>query len=190
VIGPLSELLSENVGRWVLAIVSVLLLLWAGGVHTKLYKRIQLYARRQRMPFDYSYGLALDGLALGRDDSHPGGPQFQVGLNISNVVDGPLRYEVDSFDVVIDNRTLAKPSFQNRGGVIPRGCTQRFMYPAFARGDITGPRPSGVIRFSVKYGHPDIGFVRKAAKTLTVQYRLDDRTEAVYTVDSESDGAI
>jgi hypothetical protein len=126
---------------------------------------------------------------LGRDETNSTDNILQIGLVFRNAADGPLLYDVERFDVVLENRTIAAPAFLNRGGVIPRGGATTYRYPPFGT-DAIKPHMNGTIRYSIRYGHPEIGFSRRCKKELAVSIRCDDKTAASYLIRSESDEEI
>jgi hypothetical protein len=106
-----------------------------------------------------------------------------------NSVDAPIKYEVESIDVIIGDKAISKPMFDNRGGVIARGRQQTFLYPRF---EIPKPRgkdlhTDGVIRFVIQYGHPEVGFSRRMQRELNCGFRLGGKSGVAYTVLRESD---
>jgi hypothetical protein len=52
----------------------------------------------------------------------------QVGFNLENSSDIPLRYHVENIAVVIEGKTAMTPVFENRGGVIRKGRKQSFHF--------------------------------------------------------------
>lgn len=147
--------------------------------------------RRQRhFAFTYAYSLALAGIQIGRDDNNPEGAALQLSLILRNAADGPLRYHVEQFDVIIDDRTISHPVFTNRGAVISKGLQLMFSYPSFGKEAIRD-RSKGVIRYSIIYGHPEVGFSRRAKKELNFNMRADKEVTGLhYTIRSESDEEI
>ncbi len=154
-----------------------------------VWLRRQRRPGRQRTTFDYSFGLALTGLYLGHD-TESDESNLQLGLNLFNAAPGPLRYEVESFDVVIGDRTIARPNFANRGAILSRGCGAQFFYQPFARNMVPDRRTQGVIRYSIKYGHPEFGFSRRSKKELDVTMRGGEKPWVVYITRFESDEEI
>jgi hypothetical protein len=147
------------------------------------------FRRAKHFAFTYAYGLDLKNLSIGRDEANPAGGVLQLGLLLANAADGPLKYHVEEMEVIIGDRTIPNPNFRSRGGVIPRGSEREFFYPPFGR-DVIQPRTNGVLRYSIIYGHPEIGFSRWAKKQLSLTMRLDDRTGVRFLIDSESDEEI
>lgn len=145
---------------------------------------------KRKFTFNYAYGLALAGLHLGYDDSmNP--PAVQLGLVLANATEYPIKYEVEQFEVVIENRAIGQPGFKTRGGVIASRMTGTYFYPSFNKELPEGrDHLTGVIRFTILYGHPEIGFFRKVKKELTVSLRLGDKAGIVWLLEKESDEGI
>jgi len=147
-------------------------------------------SEKRKLAFDYSYGLALERVYLGYDDSKKP-PPVQLGLVLANAADGPLAYEVEHFEVIVEGRTKAEPVFKNYGGVIPKGKTSTFFYPSFGEELPKGKdHLDGLIRFTILYGHPEVGMFRKASKELSVSLRLGAKTGIAYLITKESDEPI
>jgi hypothetical protein len=146
---------------------------------------------RETMEFDYSYGLSFEEIHIGIDAGKPEA-FFQVAIKLRNATDAPLRYHVDTMHVVVADRTVENPQFLNRDGVIPRGGSTLFFYPAFPKATLAGlpSRLAGRIEYAIKYGHPEVGYVRLAKKVLGTSYRLDDKPGAMTLIVSESDEPI
>jgi hypothetical protein len=154
--------------------------------------RVRRRPLKETMEFDYAYGLALEGLPLGRDDGKPDAA-FQVNLLLRNATNAPLRYYVESMSVVIGDRTPANAVFTNRGGVIPWGGTTEFSYPAFSKAalDSFGPRNDGRVEYTIRYGHPEGGYVRVCRKVLDVSYVFPERGGSCrYGILSETDESL
>ena len=142
----------------------------------------------ERIAFECAYGLALDGLHLAKDDAQLP-PAVQLGIVLRNASSVPLRYKVEEIHVVMGTTAIPYPTLINDGGVISRGCTTLFLYPAFPQNTIQ-PRVKAVVEFTIGYGHPDYGLVRRLKRKLDVSLRLDDKVDVVYLTRSESDEEI
>lgn len=143
---------------------------------------------KSKMIFDYSHGLALLGVSLGIDEGKKN-EAFQVGLMLHNAADGPIKFHVEDFDVIVGDRTITHPNFKNRNGIVPRGSTLTFFFPAFDKKtlDAVKPRAEGKIKYRILYGHPDDDFIRVTRKRLDASFRLDDKPGCVYLIEFESD---
>lgn len=146
--------------------------------------------RRRVFAFNYSYGLALTGLHLGYDkDAKP--PAVQIGLVLANAMDVPIKYEVESYDVIVDGRTNVKLDFKNSGGVIASRRETTFFHPALADEIFTKKEQfEGVVRFSIIYGHPEEELLRRMRRELNIKIKLGEKGGVVYLVISESDEAV
>jgi hypothetical protein len=149
--------------------------------------------RKQQLAFNYAYGLAFKGIYFGYDraaNNKLENEKFQLGLNLVNAIDGPLKYQVDQIDIIVGDRTHAKPEFPLLGGVIARGTDTNFLYPAFKRGTPVVPQVEGIIKYLIRYGHPDSEFSRIAKKELKIMVNFGKQPGVAWTVISESDEAI
>ena len=156
-----------------------------------LFALVLYYLKTKRkFTFDYAYSLGLQGIHLAYDDSVTPAP-LQLGLVLANVAEGPIKYEVDQFEVVIEDRAIAHPVFKSRGGVILRSMSTIYFYPPFAQELPEGrDHLNGVIRFAIRYGHPEIGFLRTMKKEVSFSLRLGDKSGIVYLTEKESDDGI
>lgn len=162
------------------------MIIW--GINGIVWLRRQSQPAKARMAFDYRYGLALLCLHMGRDEGKEEA-SFQVGLVLKNASEWPMKYHVEDMNVIVGDRTIAKPNFTNTGGLISKGCHTTFYYPPFPN-SVVKPRLEGIIKLTIAYGHPDFGFVRRMKKTLSASFRLDDKPGAVYVIESETDDDI
>jgi hypothetical protein len=104
---------------------------------------------------NYDFTLAYQGLTLALD---PGNDEacLQIGIDFFNVAPTAIRYKIKDLRVVIGDRTIPHPIYDNEGGIIPRAVSRIYHYPAFRKDaikDYLGTRQNGTIEFSVIYGH-------------------------------------
>lgn len=99
---------------------------------------------------------------------------------------------MEELDVILKDRTMASPTFVNRGGFISRDSRTVFFYPPFSKKvlDECSPRSDGVLRYSVVYGHAESPYVRRAKKKLMLSVRLDAKPGVAYLIETESDEPI
>jgi hypothetical protein len=184
--------LSQQPLVWVaiaaLATFTLLIWMWNGITWARNQKR----PSKARISFDYAYGLSLENITLGLDDDGRGDAALQFGLNLRNATSGPIKYYVEEFDVIVNDRTAALPLFKNRGGPLPRDARTIFFYPPFSKSVLEEcrPRAAGLIKFTITYGHPEAGYSRRAKKRLSFNARLDNKVGLAYVVEDESDEAI
>lgn len=76
-------------------------------------------------PLAYALHMSSAGMDVRIDQKKKA---IQVGFNLQNSADIPLRYYVESISVIIDGKTVMNPAYTNRGGVIPKGGTQQFHF--------------------------------------------------------------
>jgi hypothetical protein len=150
-------------------------------------KQLRMVRRRRHFDFAYAYGLDLAGVSISRDETNPTGGLLQLGLVLRNAADGPLKYEVEHLEVVVGDRTV--PTAGKGGGFILRGGQRTWFYPPFKR-EAVQPRMRGLIRYTIRYGHPEIGFSRLAKGELALTIRFDEKTGVNWIVKSESDDDI
>jgi hypothetical protein len=138
---------------------------------------------------DYGWTLAYGGLVLGLDQGNPDAT-LQIGVNFLNVSASALHYKVEELRVIIDDRTIANPKYDNQGGIIPRGLSRTYRFPPFKKAsieDFLGKRVAGTVEFSVAYGPYDSAPVRRLRMKLNVSFRLDDKFGISDTIVSESE---
>src|SRR5688500_18407058 len=95
--------------------------IWA--INGLIWLKRQNSLSKSKINFDYLYDLDLTALSLGFDkenDKH----NIQVGLKLRNSTSGPLEYYVETFDVILGDKTIPKPNFKSRRAVIPHGATR------------------------------------------------------------------
>jgi hypothetical protein len=132
-------------------------ILWA--VNGVIWLRREIRPSRKRIAFDCAYGLALESISLGKDEGQQTAA-VQLGIVLRNAAPVPLRYVVEDMAVIIGTATIPHPTWANRGGLISRGCATTFNYPSFPS-SVIKPREKAVIRFTIAYGHPEFGSVRR-----------------------------
>ena len=139
---------------------------------------------------DFSYGLAYEGILVAYNVTNDLST-LQIGVNLRNVSPSVLVYKVERFDVVIGNRTIAKPLFLTQGGLIPRGVGRTYRYPSFSKSDIAdfiGQNPSGTIALAINYGYPNKRPTRQLKMKIDIALRLDGRhggSDAIVCEDDE-----
>jgi hypothetical protein len=111
-------------------------------------------------------------------------------VSIRNVSAKPLRYIAKRFDVVVEDRTIAVPTLQSTGGIIPHSIGRQYFYPAFQKAQVEefiGKTVQGSITFEFLYGHPDARSVRCLKMKLSISLRLDDKVGIRDLIVFESD---
>jgi len=173
--------------------IAYLIPLTVGAFGGTLYVINQVTLAVNRARQGYAYGLAYEGIFLGFSPDTPE-MMLQFGILIRNATDRPLRYEVEQFDVVIGDRTIANPIFASSGTLIPRNAQRRYSYPSFRRDQIEtfiDKNPQGVLTFALRYGHPDGPLVRRLKMKISLSLHLESNKAAVGdSILSESDEAI
>lgn len=156
--------------------------LWNGIIWLKHQKR----PSKQRTLFDYSYGLDISNVYLGRDKKDE---TIQIGVVLKNTASGPVQFYVEDMDVIIENRTLTQPEFKKREGVIPIISERVFFYPPMPQ-DYFKDRSRGMLKITIKYGHPELGYLRRIKRKLDLSVRVDEKLSCVYLIEEESDAPI
>jgi len=110
-----------------------------------------------------------------------------------NVASGAVKYKVEELRIILDDRTIASPKYDNEGGTIPRHIGRTYRFPTFKKSSIEsylGKRTTGVVEFSIAYGPHDSTPIRRLKMKLNVFLRLDDKPGIADTIVSESDSII
>ena len=158
--------------------------LWAwNGV---VWLRSQRRPSKQRALFDYSYGLDIAGVHLARDQESG---KIQIGAILKNTARGPVQYYVEEMSVVVEDRTLTSPDFPHREGIIPIISERIYFYPPMPQ-EYFQERSNGVLKMIIKYGHPEIGYLRRTKRTLDLSLRVDEKIGCAYLIKEETDEPI
>lgn len=132
-----------------------------------------------------AHGLHLTGMAVAVDKAKK---VVQIGFTLSNATDVPLRYEVQHIAVIVEGKTVAKPEFENRGGVVARGAATTFRFAPIPH--VMG-RTSADARSEITYRYgpaaPDAPYAREANYTVSQTIGTKDN---IYTILAENDGAL
>jgi len=125
-------------------------------------------ARASLAAGNYAYALALERLEPSWDRKNARNT-LEIRLVLHNTTGGPVKYLVESLTTDIAGNVVTT---KNKGGVIPANKLSTF----FPAGGLTqhqfnaaGNRPTGTVRYSILYGHPNEKFARRAVKEM----RLD-----------------
>ena len=140
----------------------------------------------------YDWALAYQGLTLGLDRGNADAT-LQIGVNLLNVASGAVTYRVEELRVVLEDRTIAAPKYDNEGGTIPRHIGRVYRFPSFKKSsieDYLGKRTYGTVEFSIVYGPHQSTPIRRLKMKLNVSLRLDDEHGIVDTIVSELDSII
>ena len=150
-----------------------------------------------RITFDYSHGLALDGLSLGLDLQNNENT-FELRPKFLNVSGGPIKYSVEKLDFKVEDRIVQIKNMS--GGVLPKGVGRTFIPNAGFRReayDQFSDRARGEFEYSLVYGHPDDRDYARRAKgicSLDIFKMKDKDGEPVVTINwifrDESDTAL
>ncbi len=129
-----------------------------------------IWLRRQSRPsaariaFDYSYGVTLDEVSPSHD---PGNEKncLEFRFLIRNVAPGPLKYNAERIDVIVDDRIKTA---RNITGTLPRDAKIQLKVGGFEKNVVDGfkERLSGSYEYTIAYGHPDDEYSRKTKKKI------------------------
>jgi hypothetical protein len=137
----------------------------------------------------YAWALGYQGLTLGLDTGNDNAT-LQIGVNFINTGPGAIKYKVDQLRVIIDDRTIANPTYETEGGIIPRAVSRTYRFPPFKKATVVnylGKRATGTVEFSIDYGPHDSVPTRRLKMRLNVSLRLDDKIGVVDTIASEEE---
>lgn len=152
---------------------------------------VVLFKSNEKLPPKYAYGLSFvvleAHLVKGEKDC-----SIQIDLILKNVSQFPLRYYLEDFRVVLENRTIDDPEYANRGSVIPPGESTRYAFKAISGLDPSSEKAKkeGTFEYSIKYGHPDLGAFRICKRKSRIAVLVAPNGGLVEQVISESDKPI
>jgi hypothetical protein len=133
-----------------------------------------------------AHGLTLENAHVGIDKIQK---NIQVGFNLRNSTVVPIRYEVQDISAVVNEKTVANPTFDNRGGVVARGGIIRYNFPPIDQ--VVGKKTlSGRASIVYRYGpatEPEAIFIREA--NYTVNLTIGPKGSG-YTIIEENDGPL
>ena len=116
-------------------------------------------------------------------------PSLQMSLLLLNSADIPIKYQVESIDIVIDGQKIEDPVFSNRGGIIPRRQYGKFLYPVFNLELFKLPRVHGTIHVTILYNDLESLSSRRIVNEGTFDSRLDTAGTA-WTFQKASDDRV
>lgn len=117
---------------------------------------------------DYSYGLTFEGLSMVWDPEQPSPLQF--GIQLSNYNNGPIKYQIEEFDVRVGTRALPRYTKGTLKSIMPRGARRTSRSVPFSASDLAGldGEQNGTIDFSIAYGHPELPPTRRLSMKLAI----------------------
>jgi hypothetical protein len=151
-----------------------------------------VWIKKSNTKVKFDWALAYQGLTLGLDTGNDAAT-LQIGVNFINVGPGAIKYKVDDLRVVIDDRTIANPTFDSEGGIIPKGIGRIYRFPSFKKATVQnylGQRVVGKVEFSIDYGPYDSKPTRRLKMKLNVNFRLDAQPGIVDMIASEEEADI
>jgi hypothetical protein len=113
--------------------------------------RAEIQERFNAVKFRLVFDHSLMSLRLRRDDQEPG---VHVGFTLRNVSTEPLRFAVQSMNVVLDGRSHPHPTFDTDGTVLAPDQGYVFWFPWFDGLEVRrGMR--GTMNYVIHYGHAE-----------------------------------
>jgi hypothetical protein len=133
------------------------------------HKKVRELEQKLSLPAIFSQ------IAVGANRDKTTTPEsLQISLILLNSWSGPIIYNVEKIEVLMDGHSVANPHFSNRGGLVPGGVATNFYYPSFDANLFKDKeRIEGKIDFVLKYGNPDVGLTRTLMKGIDLFIRLD-----------------
>lgn len=167
VVAGIAVPLVYHVSHWLTAVVllALLVIMVAEGSYSLWFDadlaRARAVAERDEVRHETEHRFETQRFALDIDGidsvTHPA-PHYatgtvELGLNLANHSDEPLRYEIESIAVVMQNnqRSVEDPLL-SRSGIIPPHGTALYLAPE-VRG-VRIPWQTGMLDVAIKYGHP------------------------------------
>ncbi len=127
--------------------------------------------RTVRTHADYRYGLTFEGFIPFYNPDQIDEAVFAIGITLRNFSQHPIRYDVDSFELHLETRSLPKVKKGTLYGYMPRGGGRTSTPGAFKKSDIAefvGKKTVGTVDLSIVYGHPE----RPPERRLTISADL------------------
>jgi hypothetical protein len=119
-----------------------------------VWLRRQQRPSRERIAFDYSYAMSLEGIDPAFDPTNTDNT-LEIRPKFRNVANGPLKYMIEQFSVQVEDRIV---SYNNvPPSIIPRIAVRSVLHKGFRKEayEQFGTKTSGQMRYSIVYGHPD-----------------------------------
>lgn len=150
--------------------------------------KTRIFPSKSEQVYDYAYGLDLVNLHIGYDKNQN---SVQIGLILRNATNYPLKYEVESLSIIIGDRTIREPKYINKGNIICSHSQRIYFYPPF-KDDVVNKNEltESKVAFKIRYGHPDLGFVRILNNELVANIVVGDSTSISYLIESEKDAVL
>ena len=108
-----------------------------------------------------------------------------VGMAFQNTSDQLIEYRVKWFDVVLDNKTVADPTFQTTGGYAYPKRIAHFYYPAITNIDTTQAL-SGTLEYGIHYSSVPNNHWYRSIKKISFTYSPEGYISWHYLSESES----
>ena len=152
---------------------------------------------RETRPFhDYRYGLTFEGIfALYNPESPEGEGTLSFAIQLRNFSSGPLKYEIEVFDVIINNRILPRLKKGTFTSIMSRGAGRTSRHQGFKKEDIKDfldKQVKGTLDLVIVYGHPERDFERRLKMSFELGLLIQSNGPPSYsdTITSESDEPI
>lgn len=145
------------------------------------YIGISTVARRNkaqliRSEHSISYGLTfltINPIFQKRDDGY----SLQFEVMVQNFTAGPIKFSVEKFTTILDNRTLPEPEENKASIFMPRGALRGSRNVPFQNKDLKdliGKQVKGRIEISLLYGHVEGKMERRLIEKLDVYVEMNE----------------
>lgn len=145
---------------------------------------------------DYRYGLTFEGIVpffpIPKKDTDAA---LSFGISVRNFSSGPLKYTIEVFDVIVDDRVLPKMKKGTLTSIMSRGAGRMSRNQAFSKEkikDFYGKDVKGTLELAIVYGHPERPPERRLKMTFELTIGMREGELPVYAdnIVSESDEPI
>lgn len=112
---------------------------------------------------DLKYGLTFEGIQISVNPAIEDA-FLQFSLNVRNYSSGPLKYEIEKFDIILERVTLPPLGSKTLYGYLARGGGKASGRDPFRRSDLSrffGQQAKGTLYVAILYGNAEKEFVRK-----------------------------
>jgi hypothetical protein len=139
---------------------------------------------------DFAHGLNASAVTLDMDVLAGKKRNIQLGVQLENMTQVPMRYAVDNMFVSIDNKAHPQPGFSNTGGVIYPGRANKFRYAVFTSLTLPPVAPA-IVAVNISYGPVDGPPVRHLRREFSCTLRVQKKPATItWSNDVHEDTAI
>ncbi|HEY1855738.1 hypothetical protein [Acidocella sp.] len=122
-------------------------------------------AKRTKKDYDCAWGMAVDAAFVGLDP--PGAIiEIQVSLQLRNTLAWPLRYEIVSQSIEINNMLPDIQTSMPAPSIVAAGRDISVNFAGYSHGRVNLKNSfAGNARLTLRYGHPESGFSREMSRS-------------------------